>query len=70
MTDHPTAADYRNRAERAEAEAREAWAEADKLAKALEAIMDCDLTDPVAVVSHNDETAMAALAAYEERKMA
>lgn len=70
MTDHPTATDNRNRADRAEAEAAEAWAEADKLAKAIKAIMDCDLTDPVAVVSHNDETAMQALAAYETRRKA
>lgn len=32
MTDHPSATDYRNRAERAEQEAREAWACADRLA--------------------------------------
>lgn len=36
MTDHPTATDYRNRAERAEQESREAWACADRLAEALE----------------------------------
>jgi len=35
MTDHPNARDYANKAERAEQEATEAWACADRLAKAL-----------------------------------
>ena len=37
MTDHPNARDYANKAERAEQEATEAWACADRLAKALAA---------------------------------
>ena len=39
MTNHPNATDYRNRSERAEQEATEAWACADRMAEALEAFL-------------------------------
>lgn len=75
MTDaHPTATDYRNRSERAEQEATEAWACADRMAEALDKWLHYDGNDyagGIQMMLDYDNALTAtrqALAAYREKR--
>lgn len=59
--DHPTAADMANKYQRDAAWWRE---EAGRLEQALQAIADCDLSDPADYVRRCDAIAVEALARY------
>ena len=72
MTDHPSATDYRNRAERAEQEAREAWACADRLAGTLDLIALTTMStflSPTHMAQTHKAWACAALAAYRAERV-
>lgn len=60
--EHPNAQDWRNRCERAEAEAAELRAELNAAVDALRAVKDCDLSDPVDYARRADAIACEALA--------
>ena len=72
MTDHPSATDYRNRAERAEQEAREAWACADRLADTLDLIALTTMStfkNPTHMAQVQKQWAIDALAAYRAERV-
>ena len=71
MTDHPNARDYASKAERAEQEATEAWACADRLADTLELIAQTTMStfkNPTHMAQVQKQWAIDALAAYREKR--
>lgn len=70
MTDRPNADDMLARAHRAEAEANELRADLETAMDALEAVKDCDLSDPVDYVRRVDAIACDTLAKINGRALA